>query len=358
MSSPASAAPQAEPFGETADGTAVEIYTITNDAGLTAKVMTRGANLVELHVPDSEGNIDDVILGFDDVQGYESEDNQYFGCTTGRVCNRIAGAQFTLNGEEYTLEANDGPNTLHGGGAHSLDKVVWRAQPYENENGQGVRFRYSSPDGEEGFPGNLDITVNYFVPKDRNNLRISYRATTDAATPVNITNHAYFNLAGEGSDTVLDHVLQLNCEQYTPTDDTLIPTGETASVEGTPLDFRQPTVIGERIELLTETANLGYDHNFVINEGERELTRAARVVEPHSGRVLTVMTDQPGIQFYSGNFLKGQVGKNGHTYAHRSALCLETQHFPDSVNQADFPTIILEPGEEYQHVCVYQFSVE
>ncbi len=361
MSSPARAAlPVAEPFGETADGTPVEVYTITNNSGLTAKVMTRGATLVQLHVPDREGNTADVTLGFDDVAGYESADNQYFGCTTGRVCNRIAGGKFTLNGQEYTLALNDGANTLHGGATRSLDKVVWEAEPYENERGTGVRFHYRSPDGEEGFPGNLDITVSYSVRHDRNSLRISYRATTDAATPVNITNHAYFNLAGEGSETVLDHVLQLNCDQYTETAD-LIPTGELADVAGTPLDFREPTAIGDRVDLLTETANLGYDHNFVISEDAEEtrgLRPAAQLVEPRSGRVLTVLTDQPGIQFYCGNFLKGQVGKNGHTYAHRSAICLETQHFPDSVNQPSFPSITLEPGEEYEHVCVYQFTNE
>lgn len=362
MSSPARAAlPTAEPFGETADGTPVEIYTITNNNGMMAKVMTRGATIVELHVPDRDGNLADVTLGFDDVSGYESADNQYFGCTTGRVCNRIGEGKFTLNGEEYQLALNDGPNTLHGGAERSLDKVVWEAEPYENERGVGVRFHYASPDGEEGFPGNLEVTVSYSLGHDRNSLRISYQASTDEATPVNITNHAYFNLAGEGSPTVLDHVLQLNCDRYTPTGESLVPTGELATVEGTPLDFRQPTVIGERIDQLTETPSIGYDHNFVISEDaeeQRGLREAAVLTEPNSGRVLTVLTDQPGVQFYSGNFLKGQIGKHGHEYAYRSAMCLETQHYPDSVNQPSFPSIILEPGEEYEHVCVYRFSTD
>ncbi len=354
------AEPVSEPFGTTKDGQAVELYTLKNNTGLVAKVMTRGATLVQLHVPDKDGKAADVILGFDDVTGYESEDNQYFGCSTGRVCNRIAKGKFTLEGKEYTLAINNEPNHLHGGKDKSLDKLVWKANPYSNEKGQGVKFTVTSPDGEEGYPGTLEISVSYYVSNDTNSISISYTATTDKATPVNLTNHAYFNLAGEGSETVLDHSLRLNADNYTPTDDTLIPTGEIAPVEGTDLDFRKRTVIGKRIESIGKTAAIGYDHNFVLNPREegKTMTLAAIVVEKESGRRMRVMTTEPGIQFYSGNFLKGQKGKVGKTYAHRSALCLETQHYPDSVNHENFPTTILKPGEKYESKTTYAFEIE
>ncbi len=349
-----------EPFGKTKDGESVEIYTLKSSKGLVAKIMTRGATLVQLHVPDKDGNSADVINGFDSVTGYESEDNQYFGCTTGRVCNRIAKGKFTLDGKEHTLAINNEPNHLHGGSERSLDKVIWKARPFSNERGSGVRFSYTSPDGEEGYPGKLDVTVVFSVPKDANRLLISYRATTDKATPVNLTNHAYFNLAGAGSDTVLDHALRLNADKYTPTDDTLIPTGKIESVEGTPVDFRKATRIGKRIDSLTETAALGYDHNFVLNkpEGDAKLNFAASLFDRGSRRRLRISTTEPGIQFYSGNFLKGQKGKDGKVYAHRAALCLETQHFPDSVNQQEFPSTILKPGETYRSMTQYAFSVQ
>lgn len=353
--------PTGEDFGKTKDGTSVEIYTLKSDKGLVAKIMTRGATLVQLHVPDRDGNVDDVILGWDDVAGYESEDNQYFGCTTGRVCNRIAKGKFTLDGKEYTLAINNEPNHLHGGVERSLDKVVWKAKAYSSERGQGVRFNYTSPDGEEGYPGNLKIAVNYFVAKNANRLTISYKATTDKATPVNLTNHAYFNLAGAGSKTVLGHSLQLNADNYTPTDDTLIPTGKIESVEGTPLDFRKPKRIGARIEQLTETAALGYDHNFVLNprktDNDSKYNYAATLRHRASGRMLRIGTTEPGIQFYSGNFLKGQEGKGGKTYAHRSAVCLETQHYPDSVNHDEFPSTILKPGDEYTSSTLLTFGL-
>jgi aldose 1-epimerase len=351
--------PTSEDFGKTKDGTPVELYTIKNDTGLVAKVMTRGATLVQLHVPDAEGNSADVILGFDDVAGYESDDNQYFGNVTGRVCNRIGKGKFTLNGTEYSLALNDDPNHLHGGSERSLDKVVWDARPLANEKGSGVAFKYLSPDGEEGYPGNLDITVRYFVAKDQNRLTITYSATTDKPTPVNLTNHAYFNLAGEGSPTVLDHVLKLNADKYTPVDDTLIPTGELKSVEGTELDFREPTKIGKRIDSLTDTSALGYDHNFVLNDPEKKdakYRQAAVLTDRESGRQLRIQTTEIGVQFYSGNFLKGQKGKGGKEYAHRSAVCLETQHFPDSVNHDNFPSTILKPGEEYSSSTIYFFT--
>ncbi|MFO0999697.1 MAG: aldose epimerase family protein [Planctomycetaceae bacterium] len=354
------AEPVSEPFGKTKDGQAVELYTLKNNTGLVAKVMTRGATLVQLHVPDKDGKAADVILGFDDVTGYESEDNQYFGCSTGRVCNRIAKGKFSLDGKEYTLAINNEPNHLHGGLDKSLDKLVWKANPYSNEKGQGVKFTVTSPDGDEGYPGTLEISVSYYVPNDTNSVSISYTATTDKATPVNLTNHAYFNLAGAGSDTVLNHSLRLNADNYTPTDDTLIPTGAIAPVEGTDLDFRKRTVIGKRIESIGKTAAIGYDHNFVLNPREegKTMTLAAIVVEKESGRRMRVMTTEPGIQFYSGNFLKGQKGKGGKTYAHRSALCLETQHYPDSVNHENFPTTILKPGEKYESKTTYAFEIE
>jgi aldose 1-epimerase len=354
------AEPVSEPFGKTKDGQAVELYTLKNNTGLVAKVMTRGATLVQLHVPDKDGKAADVILGFDDVTGYESEDNQYFGCTTGRVCNRIAKGKFTLDGKEYTLAINNEPNHLHGGLDKSLDKLLWKANPYSNEKGQGVKFTVTSPDGDEGYPGTLEISVSYYVPNDTNSVSISYTATTDKATPVNLTNHAYFNLAGEGSETVLNHSLRINADTYTVSDDTMIPTGEIASVEGTDLDFRKRTVIGKRIESIGKTAAIGYDHNFVLNPREegKTMTLAAIVVEKESGRRMRVMTTEPGIQFYSGNFLKGQKGKGGKTYAHRSALCLETQHYPDSVNHENFPTTILKPGEKYESKTTYAFEIE
>ncbi len=264
--------PEVADFGKTKDGTSVEIYTLKSKTGLTARVMTRGATIVQLHVPDRQGKSDDVILGWDDVAGYESEDNQYFGCTTGRVCNRIAAGKFSLDGNHYTLAINNEPNHLHGGVERSLDKVVWTAKGYSSDRGQGVRFTYTSPDGEEGYPGELKITVTYFVPVDGNRLTISYKATTDKATPVNLTNHAYFNLEGTGSDTVLNHMLQLNADNYTPTDDTLIPTGKIESVEGTPLDFRKMKKIGARVEKLSDTGALGYDHNFVLKCQGRQRT--------------------------------------------------------------------------------------
>ena len=357
---PAAAAdPTSEPFGKTADGQAVELYTLKNEAGFTAKVMTRGATLVQLLAPDRTGKFEDVILGFDSVTGYESDDNQYFGCTTGRVCNRIAKGKFSLDGKDYTLAVNNEPNHLHGGAKKSLDKVLWHAQPFTNERGQGVRFTYTSPDGEEGYPGTLQVTVTYLVPADKNNLSVRYLATTDRATPVNLTNHAYFNLAGHGSPSIGNHMLTINADQYTATDETLIPTGKIESVEGTNLDFRKATKIGKRIDELTDKPTIGYDHNFVLRapEADRPMRPAATLFDPDSGRRLRIMTTEPGIQFYSGNFLKGQQGKGGKTYAHRSALCLETQHFPDSVNQPSFPSVVLKPGAQFESQTVLSFSV-
>ena len=347
-------------FGKTKDGKEVDLYTLKSENGLVAKVMTRGATLVAVHMPDKNGKVADVILGFDDVSGYESEDNQYFGCTTGRVCNRIAKGKFTLEGKEYSVAVNNEPNHLHGGEKRSLDKVVWEAKPYTNKRGQGVRFTYTSPDGEEGYPGNLEVKIDYFVPSKRNNIVMTYTAKTDKATPVNLTNHAYFNLSGAGSKTVLNHKLKLNASKYTPTDDTLIPTGKVESVEGTDLDFTTPTKIGDRIEKFDDTPAIGYDHNFVLNEKEegKKTALAAILFDPKSKRRLRITTTEPAIQFYSGNFLKGQTGKDGKTYAHRSACCLETQHYPDSVNHENFPTTILKPGQEFKSMTTYSFTVD
>ena len=334
----------------------MELYTITSP-GIEAKVMTRGATLVELHVPDKDGKKADVVLGFDDIAGYESDANQYFGCTTGRVCNRIAKGKFTLDGKQYTLAINNEPNHLHGGVERSLDKVVWDATPISNEKGNGVVFTYTSADGDEGYPGNLQVSVRYFIPKEGDRLSIAFSAETDKATPVNLTNHAYFNLAGAGSETVLDHTLQLNADKYTPTDETLIPTGEIKSVDGTALDFRKSTRIGDRIDSLTDTSAIGYDHNYVLNPtAEHGKQRLAGVLkDPESGRVMRITTKEIGIQFYTGNFLNGQQGKGGKVYAHRSACCLETQHFPDSVNHDNFPTTILKPGEPYESSTTFIF---
>ncbi len=358
---PASAAVRADDFGKTADGTSVQVYTVTNDAGMEIRLISRGATLAGVKLPADGDEKVDVVFGFDDVAGYESERNMYFGCTTGRYANRIAGGKFTLDGKEYQLAKNDGPNHLHGGDGHSLDKVVWAGEPFDKDGESGVKFSYTSPDDEEGYPGKLAISVTYTLTA-KNEIRIEYSASTDKATVINLTNHAYFNLAGHGSPTINDHVLMINAEQYTPVDDTLITTGEFANVEGTPLDFRKATAIGARVEELTETSAKGYDHNFVINRGAAaagELVKAAELLDPASGRTLTVYTDQPGIQFYGGNFLTGGAGKDGKNYAHRSAACLETQVYPDSPNKQGregWTNCVLKPGETYKHVCVYAFG--
>jgi aldose 1-epimerase len=346
-----------KPFGKTKDGVAVDQITLTNANGAIARVITRGATLAELHVPDRDGKLADVVLGFDDVAGYESDRNQYFGCTTGRVANRIAKGSFKVDGKRYQVLVNNGPNHLHGGGDRSLDKVVWKAEELSTPQGPGARFTYSSPDGEEGYPGKLDITVTY-VLTHTNALRISYSATTDKRTPVNLTNHAYFNLAGAGAITIHDHELVVAADQVTAADDTLIPTGALTDVARTPLDFRQRKAIGKDIGPLLDSAFLGYDHNFVLRNQTGKLAVAATVAHPGSGRGMTVYTDQPGIQFYSGNFLFEQPGKSGKAYAKQSAFCLETQKYPDSINHANFPSVVLSPGETYTHVCVYAFFTE
>lgn len=352
---PRSASMRKTDFGKTSDGTAVDLYVLTNAKGVTAKVMTYGAILTELHVPDRDGKPDDVVLGFDDLGGYLAG-HPYFGATVGRVANRIARGRFTLDGKEYRLAVNNGPNALHGG-RKGFDKVVWEAEPAEAKDGVAVRFRYRSPDGEEGYPGNLSAAVTYTLTDD-NALRLDYTATTDKPTPVNLTNHSYFNLAGPRAGDILGHELMLAADKYTPVDDTLIPTGEVRPVRGTPLDFTTPTTIGSRIDQLKGEPG-GYDHNFVLRGGGKQPALAARVREPKTGRVLEMFTTEPGVQFYTGNFLDGTVkGKGGVVYGKHAGFCLEAQHYPDSVNHPDFPSTILKPGQTYTQTTVYQFSAK
>jgi aldose 1-epimerase len=344
-----------KPFGKTKDGTEVVLYTLTNANGMQAKVMTYGALLTELHVPDKDGKLGDVVLGFDDLDGY-LKGHPYFGATVGRMANRIAGGKFTLKGKEYKLAVNNGPNALHGG-LKGFDKVVWKAEPVEATDGVAVKFSSVSPDGEEGYPGNLTTTVTYTLT-NKNELRLDYTATTDKATPVNLSNHSYFNLAGPASGDILGHVMLLEADKYTPVDDTLIPTGEIKPVKGTSLDFTRPTPIGKRIDQLKMEPK-GYDHNFVLRGGGNKLARAARVREPHTGRVMEMYTTEPGVQFYTGNFLDGSLkGKGGVVYKKHQGFCLEAQHFPDSVHHSHFPSVILEPGKTYRQTTMYKFSVK
>ncbi len=344
-----------KPFGKTADGKDVDLYVLTNAKGMKAKVITYGAILTELDVPDRDGRLGDVVLGFDDLKGYLGA-HPFFGATVGRVANRVAKGRFTLDGKEYKLATNNGPNALHGG-LKGFDKKLWQAEQVPADNGVAVKFTYHSPDGEEGYPGDLAATVTYTLTNN-NELRLDYTATTDKATPVNLTNHSYFNLAGQGSGDILGHELTLEAEKYTPVDDTLIPTGKIESVKGTPLDFTTPHKIGERIKEMRGNPG-GYDHNFVLNGGGKSLALGARVVEPKSGRVLEMYTTEPGVQFYTGNFLDGSnKGKGGAVYNKHAGFCLEAQHFPDSVNHPNFPSMILRPGQTYKQTTVYKFSTK
>jgi aldose 1-epimerase len=341
-------------FGTTKEGAVVDLYTLTNKNGMTAKLITYGALLTELRVPDRQGRLGDVVLGFADLAKYEAG-HPYFGATIGRVGNRIAKGRFTLNGRQYVLATNNGPNHLHGGGK-GFDKRVWKAEPLKSADGAAVKFTYVSPDGEEGYPGTLTAAVTYTLT-DRNELQLDYTATTDKATPVNLTHHSYFNLAGEGSGDILGHDLTLIADRYTPVDDTLIPTGQIATVEGTVMDFRKPATIGARIAKVPGAPPGGYDHNYVLSSGGGKLAAAAVVREPGAGRVMEVLTTEPGLQFYSGNFLDGTlVGKSGIAYKQHFGFCLETQHFPDSVNRPNFPSTILEPGKTYTSTTIYRFS--
>jgi aldose 1-epimerase len=343
------------PFGKTPEGKGVDLYTLTNASGVEVRAMTYGGIITSIKVPDRAGSLGDVVLGFDTLDGY-LKDSPYFGAIVGRYGNRIAKGQFTLDGRTYKLAVNNGPNHLHGG-VKGFDKAVWTARVVENPAGVGVELKRTSPDGEEGYPGTLNATVTYTLT-DKNELIVKYEATTDKATPVNLTQHTYFNLAGSGD--ILGHELMLNADRYLPVDATLIPTGELAPVAGTPFDFRKPTAIGARItqnDPQLKNGN-GYDHNWVLNRTGPGLQIAARVVEPKSGRTLEVATTQPGVQFYSGNFLDGTIkGKGGTVYSQRSGLCLETQHFPDSPNHPAFPTTTLAPGQIYSTQTVFTFGV-
>jgi aldose 1-epimerase len=341
-------------FSQTKDGQSVEVFTLRSASGMEATVMSYGATLTRLLVPDRNGNLEDVVLGFDDLAGYESDQNQYFGCTVGRYANRIAHGKFQLNGKDFALATNNGPNHLHGG-ARGFDKVVWKAEPLAEEN--AIRFTHTSADGDEGYPGKLEVQVTYTLTAD-NELQIDYQATTSATTPVNLTHHSYFNLAGAGRGTILAHELQISADRYTPADDTLIPTGAFEPVAGTPLDFRHTRLIGDSIAPLRATAALGYDHNYVLEGSPGELRQAARLKEPESGRVLEIWTTEAGLQFYTGNHLANQVGKAGRTYLPNGALCLEAQYFPDSVNHPNFPPAWLQPGEQYQQTTLHRFSTE
>jgi aldose 1-epimerase len=337
-------------FGRLPDGRTASLFTLTNAQGLIARITDFGTIITELHVPDRHGTLADIVLGFDNVEQY-LKGHPYFGCTVGRVANRIANGRFNLDGQTYTLAVNNGPNHLHGG-LKGFDKVIWAAEPLA---GASIGFKYTSAESEEGYPGKLDVSV-IMTLTEGNELRIDYTAIADRATPVNLTNHSYFNLAGAGD--ILSHELMLAADTYTPTDATLIPTGELRPVKGTPLDFRSPQPIGSRIKQL-EGEEPGYDSNYVINAGGNSLALAARVREPQGGRVMEVHTTQPGVQLYTANYLDGSLtGKRSRIYQRHSAFCLETQHFPDSVNHANFPSIILRPGHSYRHTTLHKFSAQ
>jgi aldose 1-epimerase len=337
------------------DGTEIGLFTLTNARGVEVRAIAYGAIVVSIRTPDRRGQLADVVLGCDDLEGYVTR-SRYFGAVVGRYGNRIANGRFTLDGRTYQLATNNGKNHLHGG-VRGFDKVVWRAQEFARNGHNAVAFRHTSPDGDEGYPGTLNARVTYTLTA-RNELVIEYEATTDKPTPINLTNHSYFNLAGEGRSDILQHRLTLDADRFTPVDDTMIPTGELAAVEGTPFDFRQETAIGARIDADHEQLRrgTGYDHTFVLSAGSA-LRHAARVVEPTTGRTLDVATTEPGVQFYAGNHLAGQVGKSGHAYGKRTGFCLETQHFPDSPNHASFPSTILRPGETYRSTTVFTFGV-
>lgn len=339
-----------ESFGQTQDGEEVYLYTLTNANGLIAKITNYGAILVSLEVPDKDGKSADITLGFDKLDGYLTR-HPYFGATVGRYANRIGGAKFVLDGVEYKLAANNESNHLHGG-IKGFDKAVWQAQQVKTEKAVGLKLTYLSVDGEEGYPGSLASVVTYAL-NNNDELRIDYEAVTaDKATIVNLTNHTYWNLAGQGTGDILGHELMLNADAYTPVDEGLIPTGEIKNVAGSPMDFTKPMAIGSRIEQVAG----GYDHNYVLNSGGGELALCASVHEPNSGRVMEIHTTEPGVQFYTGNFLDGSVtGKAGKVYRKHYGFCLETQHFPDSPNKPDFPPVVLSPGEKYLTTTVHKF---
>ena len=346
-------------FGKTPDGAEITQYRLTNANGMEVDVINYGAIVTSIKVPDRAGKFADVVLGFDTLDGYLS-DNPYFGAIVGRYGNRIAKGEFKLDGKTYTLAKNNGPNSLHGGNK-GFNKVVWTAHDASTPGLSAVRLTYLSKDGEEGYPGNLTVQVTYTLTA-HNELKIDYALSTDKDTVANVTNHSYFNLAGEGSGDILKDELTLNADKFTPVDETLIPTGELKSVAGTPFDFRKATAIGARIEQDDQQLKYGkgYDHNWALNRAAgAPISLAARLYEPGSGRVLEVLTTQPGVQFYSGNFLDGTIhGKSGHVYGHRSGLCLETQHFPDSPNHPNFPTTEIKAGGHFRSTTIFRFSVQ
>jgi aldose 1-epimerase len=350
---PMAASISKSPFGTMPEGTAVDLYTLTNADGLVCKIITYGAVITELDVPDRTGRMGDVVLGFDNLPQYLKE-SPCFGAVVGRVANRIAKGRFTIDGKTYTLAINNPPNTLHGG-IKGFDKVVWKAEAVDGPNGPSVVLTHVSPDGDEGFPGTLSVKVTYTLTNG-NEVRIDYEATTDKTTAVNLTNHSYFNLSCKGD--VLGQVLQLKASRYTPADAGLIPTGVIAEVAGGPLDFTQPKPIGRDLKKIPDKTN-GYDHNFVIDGGGRSVVLAARAQDPVTGRALEVSTDQPGVQLYTSNGLNGKiVGKYGLAYPRYAGFCLETQHYPDSVNQPGFPSTLLHPGETFKSTTIYRFSVK
>jgi aldose 1-epimerase len=339
-----------ESFGKTPDGEQVELFTLTNTGGIKARITNFGAILVSLLVPDQDDNLADITLGFDKLDGYLGE-HPYFGATVGRYANRIGKAEFKLDGKVYKLAANNGENHLHGG-TKGFDKKVWRLEDISFTDDEAtVKMSYISEDGEEGYPGNLACSVTYTLTKD-DKLRISYEAETDKTTVINLTNHTYFNLAGQGNGDILGHELMLNADKYTVVDEGLIPTGENRSVKNTPMDFIAPMTIGSRIDQVEG----GYDHNYVLNSGGGTLALAAKVYEPTTGRIMEILTDQPGVQFYTGNFLDGSItGKGGKVYKKHYGFCLETQHFPDSPNKPGFPSVVLKPGQKYATETVHKF---
>ena len=349
-----------EPFGTTPGGEKVDLYTLTNAKGVEVKVITFGGIIQSIKIPDRHGNLANVALGFDNLDDYVNR-NPYFGCITGRYANRIALGKFTLDGVQYTLATNNAPNHLHGGN-QGFDKRVWKAQELKGSDFVGLKLTYTSPDGEEGYPGTLEVEVQYLLTK-HNELRVIHRATTDAPTIVNLTNHTYWNLAGEGTSAIYDHELTIKADKYTPVDATLIPTGALDPVAGTPMDFTEPHAVGERIRdgsFEQLVIGRGYDHNWVLRRpNDTSLAFAARLRDPHSGRVVEFFTTEPGIQFYSGNFLDGTlVGTSGKMYRQGDGLALETQHYPDSPNQPSFPSTVLRPGEKYDTTTVWKFTTD
>ena len=343
-------------FGTAPDGSEVTVFTLANSRGVEARIINYGGIVLSLKVPDRNGAMGDVVLGYDTLNGY-LKDNPYFGCLVGRFGNRIAKGQFVLNGKQYTLAKNNGPNALHGG-LKGFDKAVWAATAKMTANGPALGLNYVSRDGEEGYPGTVSVTAVYTLTED-NALELEFTAVSDQDTVLNLTHHSYFNLAGKGD--VLGHQVTINAEQFTPVDSTLIPTGELRSVAGTPLDFRKPMTIGARIDSDDEQLRYGngYDHNWVLNKPARKLGLAATVVEPVSGRVMEVLTTEPGTQFYTGNFLDGTiVGKGGWVYQKRNGFCFEPQHYPDSPNKPHFPSTILKAGETYSNTIIYRFSTQ